>query len=132
MKSLQQAKKIYEVCVINAEAGNTVTYRKILDYLGYDVGVSGHAIRYGLEITWLACSCMELPMLTSIVVNASTGAPTPSGYPLQSWKKDAQKVFEYNDWPHVDDIEWDYIWNNRKELSRKYGEDGYWGSPKPR
>jgi hypothetical protein len=35
MDCTQQAMKIYEVCVVNAKRGKTLTYREVLDYLGY-------------------------------------------------------------------------------------------------
>lgn len=34
MDCTQQAQKIYEVCVINAKRGKTLSYREVLDYLG--------------------------------------------------------------------------------------------------
>jgi|GEM_PF-1816011 len=43
MNSIQQAKKIHEVCVFNAKAGKTATYREVLKHLGYATGVPGHA-----------------------------------------------------------------------------------------
>ena len=128
MNSIQQAKKIYEICVLNAKAGKTVTYREVLDHLGYAAGVPGHAIRYGLELAWIACSDTKLPVLTSIVVNDATGAPSPSGYSVPDWEKDAQKVFNHKVWPRVDEIDWDYVWENRKKLSNIYGTRGYWGN----
>ncbi|MCK4347587.1 MAG: hypothetical protein KAW47_03130 [Thermoplasmatales archaeon] len=126
MDSIQQAEKIYEVCVLNAKAGKTVTYREVLKYLGYDEGIPGHAIRYGLELAWIGCAHNKLPILTSIVVNDATGEPSPSGFSVPNWEEYAQKVFEYKDWPHVDKIDWDYIWKNRVELSDTYGTRGYW------
>lgn len=128
MNSIKQAQKIYEVCVLNAKIGKTVTYKKVLDYLGYDLGVPGHAIRYGLELAWIACSHSKLPILTSIVVADATGKPSPSGYSVHDWEKDAQKVFAHKEWPEVDEIDWNYIWENRKELSNTHGTQGYWGS----
>ena len=127
MNSIQQAKKIYEVCVLNARAGETVTYREVLKFLGYDEGVPGHAIRYGLELAWIACSHNNLPVLTSIVVNNATGEPSPSGFSVPDWEKVAQEVFKHKHWPHVDEIDWDYIWENRRRLSNTYGTRGYWG-----
>lgn len=127
MDSIEQAKKIYEVCVQNAKAGETVTYREVLKYLGYDKGVPGHAIRYGLELAWIGCSHYKLPILTSIVVNDSTGEPSPTGFSVSDWREYAQKVFEHKDWPPVNEIDWDYIWKNRRELSNNYGTRGYWG-----
>jgi len=128
MKSIQQAMKIYEICAINAQAGQTVTYREVMNHLGYAPGVPGHAIRYGLELAWIACIHINLPSLTSIVVNEATGEPTESGYSVSDWKKDAQKVFKHKEWPDVDDIDWDYVWENRKKLSNRYGTRGYWGN----
>lgn len=125
MDCVQQAKMIYEVCAGKAKAGKTVTYRDVLDYLGYKPGVPGHAIRYGLELAWIACAHAKLPILTSIVVNYWTGEPS-EGYSVPDWEKDAQKVFNHTEWPSVDKIDWDYVWENRKELSRTYGTRGYW------
>lgn len=127
MNSIQQAKKIYEICVLKAKTGKTVTYQEVLDYLGYNIGTPGHAIRYGLELAWIACAYSDLPILTSIVVNNASGAPSSSGYSVPDWEKDAQKVFNHREWPSVDVIKWDYIWDNRKDLSNTYGTRGYWG-----
>ena len=35
MNSIQQAKKIFEICVLKAKAGKILTYQEVLDYLGY-------------------------------------------------------------------------------------------------
>ena len=128
MHCTQQAKRIYEVCVLNAKTRRTITYREVLDHLGYEAGVPGHAIRYGLELAWIACAHKKLPILTSIVVNSATGEPSESGYPVPDWQKDAQKVFNHKEWPRVDEIDWDYIWENRKELSNTYKTRGYWSN----
>jgi len=128
MNSIQQAKKIYEICALRAKAGKTITYREVLNHLGYDVSVPGHAIRYGLELAWIACSDENLPILTSIVVNEATGQPSPTGFSVPDWKKHAQKVFNHKVWPAVEEIDWDYIWENRKQLSNKYGTRGYWSN----
>jgi hypothetical protein len=127
MDCMQQAKKIYEVCVLNAKSGKTVTYHEVLRYLGYDEGVPGHAIRYGLELAWIGCAHYKLPILTSIVVYDSTGEPSPSGFSVSDWKQYAKEVFAHKDWPCVDEIDWDYIWENRRELSNTYRTRGYWG-----
>jgi hypothetical protein len=127
MNCIQQAQKIYEICIINAKANATMTYREVLNHLGYGPGVSGQAIRYGLELAWIACINYDLPSVTSIVVNSATGEPS-SGYSVADWKKDAQAVFTQKEWPDVDEIDWDYVWENRKELSNRYGTRGYWSS----
>ncbi len=126
MDCTQQAIKIYEVCVKNAKLGRKLTYRDVLDYLGYGKRVQGHSIRYGLELAWIACAYSKLPILTSIVVNQGTGAPSASGYSVADWEKDAQRVFKQKEWPQVDNIDWDYVYYNRAELSDKYGTRGYW------
>lgn len=126
MNCIEQAKKIYEICVVNAKAGKLLTYREVLDYLGYKARVQGHAIRYGLELTWIACLDSNLPKLTSIVVNQTTGRPTESGYPLATWEDDTQIVFNRQQWPPIDDINWDYVYANRIELSNTHGTRGYW------
>ena len=127
MNSIEQAKKIYSVCVLNAKASKTVTYREVLDHLGYNEGTPGHAIRYGLELAWIACAYKKLPIITSIVVNNASGEPSPTGYSVPDWEKDAQKVFSQKEWPGVDEIDWEYVWLNRKYLSNTYGTRGYWG-----
>jgi hypothetical protein len=126
MDCTQQAINIYEICVKNAKLGNTLTYRDVLDYLGYGKRVQGHSIRYGLELAWIACAYSKLPILTSIVVNQGTGAPNANGYAVADWEKDAQKVFSQKEWPHVDDIDWDYVYKHRMELSNIHGTRGYW------
>lgn len=126
MDCTQQAIKIYEVCVKNAKLGKKLTYRDVLDYLGYGKRVQGHSIRYGLELAWIACANSKLPILTSIIVNQGTGKPSASGYSVADWEIDAQKVFKQKEWPRVDDINWDYVYKNRAELSNIHGTRGYW------
>src|SRR5512145_239496 len=116
MDCTQQAMKIYEVCVKKAKLGKMLTYRDVLDYLGYGKRVQGHSIRYGLELAWIACAYSKLPILTSIVVNKGTREPSASGYPVVDWGKDAQKVLKQKEWPRVDYIDWDYVYNNRAAL----------------
>lgn len=125
MKAIEQAEKIYTVCVQAARACETITYRKVLDLLGYGTKTGGHVIRYGLELAWMACANKGLPSLTAIVVNQATGAPS-GGYAVQDWRQDAAKVFAVEDWPTADSIDWDYIWKNRVDLSEKHGTRGYW------
>jgi hypothetical protein len=121
MHSKEQAKKIYEICVDKAKAKDKkmLTYREVLDYLGYGPRVRGDAIRYGLELTAIACAYSNLPILTSIVVMEATGRPS-TGYPLENWKNDTQKVFNQQEWPPVDALDWDYVWQNRRELSNAH------------
>lgn len=126
MDCTQQAQKIYEVCVINAKRGKTLSYREVLDYLGYGKRVQGHSIRYGLELAWIACTYSKLPILTSIVITQATGEPNSVGYSVANWEEDAQKVFNHKEWPHVDDIDWDYVYKNRAELSNIHETRGYW------
>jgi len=125
MTAIEQAEKIYSVCVAAAKESNTLSYRDVLDKLGYGPKAGGHVIRYGLELAWIACSHEGLPSLTAIVVNKSTGAPS-EGYAVEDWQKDSQKVFAVRHWPDVDSIDWTFIWNSRVELSEKYGTRGYW------
>lgn len=126
MESIEQAKKIYEMGVVSAKAGKTLTYREVLNSLGYDAGVNGHAIRYGLELTWIACAHYNLPILTSIIVNKTTGKPSEGGYPLANWGNDTRKVFAYKSWLSVNSINWDYVWANRVILSDTHGTGDYW------
>ena len=97
MDSILQAKKIYEVCVLGAKKEKTITYREVMKYLGYNEGVPGHAIRYGLEIAWIGCSHYKLPIITSIVVNDATGEPSSTGFSVSDWKEFVQKVFDHTD-----------------------------------
>ena len=132
----EQARKIYELCVIRANTTQTTfTYGEVLSALGYQKGVPGHAIRYGLELVLIACVDGGLPILTSIVVNQSTRSPTPAtptgectNNSRNSWEKEAQKVFSHAKWPDVDEIDWDYVWENRHSLSDKHGIRGYWSN----
>jgi hypothetical protein len=136
MNCREQARRIYELCVTRAKTSkDTFTYGEILNALGYEKGVSGNAIRYGLELVLIACLDSGLPILTSIVVNQSTGSPsppTPTGEnPVtsnDSWEKQIQKVFSHGEYPHVDKIDWDYVWENRHTLSDKHGLHSYWSS----
>ncbi len=125
MKSIEQAKKIYDLCVTTAKSSKTLTYKDVLNSLGYKSSVTGNAIRYGLALTWIACADTKLPKLTSIVVQKATGKPS-KGYPIESWEKDAQMVFDHQRWPSFDEIDWDYIWDNRINLSKKYNIPNYW------
>ena len=127
MKSIEQAKKIYELCVSAAKMSKTLTYSEVLDHLGYIPRATGNVIRYGLELTWIACADKKLPILTSIVVNKTDGRPS-KGYPIERWEKDVQRVFNFQMWPPVDEIDWNYIWDNRKKLSDKYATTGYWNN----
>ncbi len=102
MDCREQAKKIYELCVAKANANkDTLTYGEVLNTLGYKKGVSGQAIRYGLELVLIACADSGLPILTSIVVNQLTGSPSAGKYP-ESWENEAGKVFSYKEWPDVE------------------------------
>ena len=47
------------MCVRAAQDGKTMTYREVLDELGYEPQVSGDAIRYGRELAWMACTNEE-------------------------------------------------------------------------
>ena len=125
MKAIEQAKKIYKTCVPAAKEGKVISYREILDKLGYGPKVSGQAIRYGLELAWIACADKKLPSLTAIIVNQSSGEPS-GGYSVDDWREDAEAVFACTNWPSADSIDWDYIWQNRVMLSDKYGTRGYW------
>ena len=103
MTSIKQAEKIYDLCVQSAKKQKTLTYGEVLQSLGYRKVVSGHAIRYGLELVLIACGDRKLPMLTAIVVNQSTGMPAQGGYAGSSWAKDIKKVFnhKHKKWPDV-------------------------------
>lgn len=125
MKSIEQAKGIYQFCAVAANQGRTVSYREVLNHLGYKEKASGHVIRYGLELAWMACAYSQLPSLTAIVVNKISGAPS-EGYSVENWKNDAQAVFEVEKWPDANSIDWDFIWEHRAALSEKYGTRGYW------
>lgn len=126
MNCIEQAKKIYELCVSNAKLGEPLTYRAVLDHLGYGPRVQGHSIRYGLELAWIACAYSKLPILTSIVVEQKTGGPSETGYSVPNWKADAMKVYAQEVWPVVDDIDWKYVFENRVDLSNAFGTRGYW------
>lgn len=129
MDCKEQARMIYELCVASSKTTkNTLTYGELLNNLGYKKGVSGQAIRYGLELVLIACADLGLPILTSIVVNQSTGSPSPGEPPGKSWEKETKRVFSYKGWPDVDEIDWKYVWDNRKELSDKHGTSGYWSN----
>jgi hypothetical protein len=127
MTSISQAKKIFEICVKYARRGKKITYGQVLSSLGYKKGVSGYAIRYGLELLWITCSHSKIPILTSIVVNNNTHEPTTSGFNIENWEEEVKKVYEFEEWPKAGKIDWDYVWKNRKKLSDEYGTRGYWG-----
>lgn len=54
MKSIEQTKKIYELCVTTAKSSKTLTYREVLDSLVYNSRATGNAISYGLALTWIS------------------------------------------------------------------------------
>jgi hypothetical protein len=122
----EQARKIYDYCRVRVrEDPDTPTYEEVINHLGYRKGVSGQAIRFGLELVLIACGDRKIPDITAIIVNKSTGKP--SGYGHQKLQdKDFQRVFAYKEWPDVDEIDWEFVWENRKELSEEYGTPGYW------
>jgi hypothetical protein len=126
MDCKERAKKIYEICVTNAKAGKILTYREVLNFLGYRPIVPGHAIKFALELTWIACAYSNLPILTSIIVNKATRKPSGGYSRPEEWQNDVQKVFNHQEWPTVDDINWDYVWENRRELSTTHRTRGYW------
>lgn len=125
MKAIDQAKKIYDYCTFSAENNRMITYRDVLFNLGYGSKVGGRAIKYGLELVWIACASRGLPSVTAIVVNKYTQKPS-AGYSVDDWQKEAKMVFEVRNWPKSKEIDWGYIWDNRKILSNKYGTTGYW------
>jgi hypothetical protein len=47
---IEHAEIFYNVCVRAAQDEMAITYREVLDELGYGPQVSGQAIRYGLEL----------------------------------------------------------------------------------
>jgi hypothetical protein len=107
MDSKEQPKEIYEISVCSAKAGCTLTYRDVLDYLGYKPLVRGNAIRYGLRLTMKACENRDLPDLTAIIFEKATGQPS-TGYP-KDWMNEQTKVFNRKDWPDIDDNGWDDV-----------------------
>jgi hypothetical protein len=125
MRAIEQAEKIYTICAKAAKEGNTITYQQVLSGLGYKGKIGGHAIRYGLELAWIACLDKGLPSLTAIVVNQASGAPS-DGYSVENWRQEADAVFVVKKWPPVDSIDWEYIWRNRIILSDRLGTRGYW------
>lgn len=129
MTCREQAVTIYELCVASAKTNNTLSYGDVISALGYGKGVRGHAIRYGLELVLIACAHLGLPILSSLVVNESSGSPSPEP-PGKSWEEEILNSFRQEKWPHVDEIDWEYVWNNRNELSDRYGTSGYWTNKK--
>lgn len=127
MKSIEQAKEIYAFCIQAAQNNNMLTYRDVLNHLCYGSKVGGRAIRYGLELAWMACAINDLPSVTAIVVNKATKAPS-KGYTVKDWQKEAKRVFEERNWLKPSEIDWDHIWNDREHLSEIYGTTGYWGA----
>jgi hypothetical protein len=125
MNCKDQAKRIYQLCITTKKP---LMYGEVLNNLGYKKGVSGQAIRYGLELVLIACAERKLPILTSIVVNKSSGSPSAGEYPDKSWEKESQKVFSYKNWPGTEDIDWEHVYKDRKKLSDKYGTHGYWNN----
>jgi hypothetical protein len=128
VNSKDQARRIYVLCIAKAKAKKTLTYGEVLLSLGYKGGVPGHAIRYGLELILIACGNLDLPKLSAIVVDKATGEPAVGGYAGSSWDKDAERIFNHKKWPDVSELDWEYVWIHRKELSKKYGTPGYWGA----
>lgn len=128
MKSIEQAKIIYQVCVGYAKRGKYVSYGELLSHLNYKQGTTGNAIRYGLELTWIACAHFKLPILTSIVVSQASRKPNPDGFNVVDWERLASEAFNFvGNWPEVGSLNWGYVWENRRKLSNALGTRGYWG-----
>jgi hypothetical protein len=125
MNCKQQARKIYELCAV---AVAPLTYGGVLEHLGYKPSASGNVIRYGLELVRIACASKCLPVLTAIVVNKSTRRPSDTALPhnLADWEAQVRKVLAHRDWPSVDEIDWNDVWENRRKLSADTGMPGYW------
>ena len=96
MNSKAQAQRIYEFCV---PADTPVTYRDVLEHLGYKAQVTGQAIRFGLELVRIACAQRELPVLTAIFVNKSTGKLSDGALPsnASAWEVQRNEVFACHD-----------------------------------
>jgi len=91
----EQARRIYGLCVVRANTTKrTLTYGEVLYSLGYKKGVSGQAIRYGLELVLIACADSGLPKLTSIVVNKLSGSPS-AGEDRRIGVKNRGQVLKY-------------------------------------
>jgi hypothetical protein len=112
MDSIEQAQKIYALCVGAAKMGKTLKYREVLDHLGYKPRATGQVIRSGLKLAGKACAEKKLPKLTCIIVTKASGKPSKE-YQPELWEKDVKIVFCHKDWPSVHDIDWQYIWDHR-------------------
>ncbi|MGO9620858.1 MAG: 23S rRNA (adenine(2030)-N(6))-methyltransferase RlmJ [Desulfobaccales bacterium] len=126
MDCKEQAKKIYVICIAKAKDRKALTYKEVLCSLGYKPNAKGNAIQYGLKIIQIACRNMDLLDVTSIIVTKKTGQPAGGGHSPEKLKNDQLSVFEHQKWPSVDEIDWDYVWENRNELSKKYGTKDCW------
>jgi len=112
MHSIEQAQNIYNLCVGAAKMAKTLTYREVLDHLGYKPRATGKVIRSGLKLAGKACADKKLPKLTCIIVTKASSRPSKE-YPTELWEKDVQSVFGHKNWPSIDEIDWQYIWDNR-------------------
>ena len=119
MDCLEQAKRLYVICVENASIGSLVTYRDALSSLGYGSKVSEGALSDGLKLLWLTCIHSGIPSPAPIIVsNISDEAVN------ERRASEIQKVFDYVAWPEVEEIDWDYVWENRAELYEQHSFGG--------
>jgi len=127
VEAKEQARRAYTFCLTSLDAAReTVTYQQVTTGLGYPKGVSGNAIRYGLELLWIACATYGMPNLACIVVDKSTGKPAEGAYPESELDDEMDKVLAYDNWLDVNEMDWDFVWSNRKVLSDRHGTPGYW------
>jgi len=130
MNSRAQVEEIYKLCLseVSNNNANTLTYGEVLEKLGYEKKTSGNAIRHALELLLIACGYHNLPRLSYLIVNKSSGRPTNNAYQHEKWDEELEKIKTFQTWPQVEEIDWEHIWNNRVSLSAQYGVPGYWGN----
>ena len=99
MKCNEQAKRIYKLCVSRANSQNTLTYGELLKSLGYQQGVSGQTIRYGLELVLIACGKMSLTIKNgqiSMRLIGNTYGLIASGSQTNTGLRDTGEVNEHS------------------------------------
>jgi len=125
MDCIEQAKRLYVISVESAKRHSLLTYEESLTILGYGAGVHEDALTDGLKLLLIACLTSGLPPLTSILVSKDERSSSVTIDPIDQWSSDIQGIFNYTTWPEVEEIDWNYVWDNRKQLSDIHGTRGY-------
>ena len=118
MNAIEQAGIIYPMLVKAARDRTTVTYGQVNNALGYKPNATGQAIRSGMDVLVLYCLENNLPKITSLIVNKTSGAPT-EGYAYGEGEDipNEHSACYSHQWEQV--IDYSEIWDSRVEIREK-------------